>query len=275
MKPYNPLSLQRFAAICFCLAIASIWVLAVRPAAADVIHFKDGMRTICDGKAWEEKEEVHCEHEGGILIYPRAEVKSIEKTVPLETLPEGNPDAPAAASPEVPPARAVETPPSDASPRVVPAPRSMPRPESGLLFYDPRRPKKYWSSETRHHDTFREAVAALAADYDRPAEWVEQHLGDSNDLVEIHRRLEETLSGGGDSESHTESASPTSEPFYNPRRPQPYWTSETDRHTTYADAVRALAREFSETPEWVESNMGETNDLQEIRRNLSRVKSGD
>lgn len=271
-----PRSAQRIFLIFLCAVAASLVFSDTRPVFADIIHFKDGMRTICDGMAWEEKDEVRCEHDGGILIYPRADLESIEKTLPLENPSEAPPDAPPNAPPPAPPAiDKADTPSPSAPPRVALAQPSMPRPESGLLFYDPRRPKKYWSSETRHHDTFREAVAALAADYDRPAEWVELHLADSNDLVEIRRRLEATLSGGDGPERPAESAAQTSAPFYNPRRPQPYWTSDTGRHTTYADALQALAREFSETPEWVEANMGESNDTSEIRRNLTRVKSGD
>jgi hypothetical protein len=269
-----PLSSKPVSTICLCVAIASIWIPAVRPALADIIYFKDGMRTVCDGKAWEEKDEVRCEHEGGILVYPRADLKSIEKTLPLETLPEAPLDAPPVAAVPVPPAKSDGIPPPAPPHRVVPAPLSMPRPESGLLFYDPRRPKKYWSSETRHHNTFREAVSALATEYDRPVEWVEQHLTDSNDLVEIRLSLEEKLSGNDDLAAPPEDTSQISMDFYNPRRPQPYWTSDAARHTTYASAIQALAREFSETPEWVEAHMGESNDLHQIRRSLNRVKSG-
>ncbi len=233
------------------------------------------MRTVCDGMAWEEKDEVRCEHDGGVLIYPRADLKSIEKTLPLETPSEAPPDAPPAAPSSAPPAAsAAEMQPAPAAPRAAPAQPSMPRSESGLLFYDPRRPKKYWSSQTRHHDTYPEAIAALAAEYDRPAAWVEQHMADSNDLVEIRRLLEAKLSAGDGPGRPAESAAQTSEPFYKPRRSQPYWTSDTARHSTYADALQALAREFSETPEWVEAHMGESNDINEIRRNLDRAKAG-
>ncbi|MCK7509243.1 MAG: hypothetical protein MZV70_37870 [Desulfobacterales bacterium] len=61
----------------------------------------------------------------------------------------------------------------------------------------PARPKKYWSSPTRQHDSYREAVFALAADFDHPVEWVEQHMIDSNDLMEIRRHLEEQACGRG------------------------------------------------------------------------------
>jgi hypothetical protein len=271
-----PRSACSLPAIYLCVFISSIWSISVRPSSADIIYFRDGMRTVCDGRAWEEKDEVRCEHEGGLLIYPKADVTSIEKTLPLVTPSEAPPDAPPPPPAPAPAKTADMPPPAKSPPRVLPAPPSMPRPDSGLLFYDPRRPKKYWSSATRHHDTFREASSALAAEYDRPREWVERHLADSNDLVEIRRSLEEALSGGGDNPAPPpEGASQISMEFYNPRRPQPYWTSDTARHTTYADAVQALAHEFSETPEWVEANMGESNDIHEIRRSLSRVKSGE
>jgi hypothetical protein len=291
------------------ISIALTALLYCHPAAADIIHFKDGMRTLCQGRAWEEKDEVRCEHQGGVLVYLKADVQFIEKTLPSDPLPENPPDAPpdpaaarrpappappAAAAPAAPapppPAEAVQPAspppaapaPSAASPSVTPPPRvapkfpsGPPKPESGLMFYDPRRPKRYWSSETRHHDSFPEAVAALAAEYDRPPEWVERHLGDTNDLVEIRHILEAQLSAPAEAEAPPETAAEAPVDFYNPRRPQPYWSSESGRHATYAEAVHALAKEFSETPEWVESHMGESNDLNEIRRNLSRLKSGE
>lgn len=64
---------------------------------------------------------------------------------------------------------------------------------SGVRFYDPRRIKKYWSSETAHHSTLKEAIDALANQYGVSAEWIERHLGDSNDLAEIHHIIQESM----------------------------------------------------------------------------------
>ena len=64
---------------------------------------------------------------------------------------------------------------------------------SGILFYDPRRSYKYWvSSESKHH-TLDEAIETLANQYARSTEWVINHLGETNDLAEIHRNLEAGL----------------------------------------------------------------------------------
>ena len=47
---------------------------------ADIIFFKDGMKTVCQHRAWEEEGEVKCEYEGTILIYQKKDVDRIEKT---------------------------------------------------------------------------------------------------------------------------------------------------------------------------------------------------
>ena len=64
---------------------------------------------------------------------------------------------------------------------------------SGILFYDPRRTYKYWvSSESKHH-TLDEAIDTLANQYARSTEWIINHLGETNDLTEIHRNLKAGL----------------------------------------------------------------------------------
>jgi hypothetical protein len=60
---------------------------------------------------------------------------------------------------------------------------------SGLLFYDPRRAEKYWVSPDSRHRTMKEAIDALAKKYEQTPDWIMAHLGDTNDLVEIHRNL--------------------------------------------------------------------------------------
>jgi hypothetical protein len=59
----------------------------------------------------------------------------------------------------------------------------------GMLFYDPRRPYKYWTHESSHHRTLKGALDALAGQYDRSPEWIKAHIGDTNDLGEIHKNL--------------------------------------------------------------------------------------
>jgi hypothetical protein len=249
------------------LAVAATALLGAHRSDADIIHFKDGMRTVCQGKAWEEKDEVRCEYEGGVLIYPKADVQTIERRPSLAPLPTAPPEnqtlrtpGPASAAPSVPPARALAL------------PQSRPN-ASAVLFYDPRRPKKYWSSPTRQHDSYREAVSALADDFDRPAEWVEQHMPDSNDLMEIRRHLEERCAAGDEAQPAAEAPAETVIEFYNPRRPAKYWTSEKAHHNSLAEALQALAHDFSETPEWVESHMPDSNDLKVIRQSLAQAKN--
>ena len=251
------------------LAVASTALLGAQRAGADIIFFKDGMKTVCQGKAWEEKDEVRCEYGGGVLIYPKADVQTIERRS-------------APAPPTVPPEnQAVRVPgPASEPASAPPPPRALALPQnrpnaSAVLFYDPRRPKKYWSSPTRQHDSYREAVSALSADFDHPVEWVEQHMIDSNDLMEIRRHLEDRRAAGDETQSAMGAPAETAVEFYNPRRPAKYWTSENAHHNSLAEALQALARDFSETPEWVESHMSDSNDLSVIRQSLTQAQNPD
>ena len=252
------------------LAVASSALLGAQRAGADIVHFKDGMKTVCQGKAWEEKDEVRCEYGGGVLIYSKADVQTIERRpdpVPPPTAPPENQAVRV-------PGPVSETPSAAPPARVLALPPARPN-ASGVLFYDPRRPKKYWSSPTRQHDSYREAVFALSADFDHPVEWVEQHMIDSNDLMEIRQHLEERRAAGDETQSATGVPAEKIVEFYNPRRPAKYWTSETAHHNSLAEALRALARDFSETPEWVESHMAVSNDLNVIRQSLTQAQNPD
>ena len=66
----------------------------------------------------------------------------------------------------------------------------------GIQFYDPRRPSKYWTGPSTHHDTLQEAVDALADAYGVSPSWVEQHMGDTNELSEIHDNIRGNLQKG-------------------------------------------------------------------------------
>ncbi len=235
--------------------------------AGDTILFHDGMRTLCTGRAWEEKDQVHCEYRGGVLTYPRKEVLRIEKD-------------PAAATQQEPAAQGQKTPSVPAGPKAtfmerakplpIPTP-SAPKGSGGPLFYDPRRPKRYWSSPTRHHDTYEQAVAALSAEFGKPLPWIEERLADTNDLNEIRKRLQGEFSPpieGGERTGTERLPSASGIEFYNPRRPKRYWTSPEAQHETLAEALQALAREFGKAPEWVERHMGEANDTGLIRHAL-------
>ena len=58
--------------------------------------------------------------------------------------------------------------------------------------------------------------------------------------------------------------------FYEPRRHYKYQTDTTTSYHTLKEAVDDLAAKFDKTPRWVELNLGDTNDLGQIYRNLSR-----
>jgi len=54
----------------------------------------------------------------------------------------------------------------------------------------------YWTSATAKHNTFKEAISTLAKEYDRSQEWVQQHMGNTNNLNEIHQNLANHKSAG-------------------------------------------------------------------------------
>jgi hypothetical protein len=232
----------------------------------DTIYFKDGMRMLCQTRAWEEKDEVHCEYEGGLLIYPKRDVDHVEKGPAVEA------DAVLKKSQDQgsqPPPRASAA----FSPARPAAPSSASSPASGVLFYDPRRAKKYWSSPTVKHDSYRNAIAALAEEFDRPVQWIEENMGETNDLEEIRDNL-----SAKKQPTMPAPAGPLPAPggegieFYNPRRPQKYWTAQDARHSTFGEAMEALGREFGKPAAWIETHMGDSNDLDLIRHALRNAQ---
>lgn len=65
--------------------------------------------------------------------------------------------------------------------------------DRGIKFYDPRRKKKYWTENMARHDTLHDALAALARQYDVTPQWIEDHMGESNLLVDIHQSIRSSL----------------------------------------------------------------------------------
>lgn len=143
-------------------------------------------------------------------------------------------------------------------------------PVDGILFYNPRRTYKYWAGIDSKHHTLKEAVDALAKKFDRTPQWVEKHLGNTNDLGDIYRSLAQI-------DEHPRAqiktgAVPKGALFYDPRRPYKYWAGETSRHRTLDQALTALAIQYDRSPEWIKAHLGETNDLTEIHQNLMKSK---
>jgi len=58
--------------------------------------------------------------------------------------------------------------------------------------------------------------------------------------------------------------------FYNPRRKHKYWVSSTSLHNTLEAAIAALSAKYARNPEWVKANMGDTNSLYKIHKNLGK-----
>jgi hypothetical protein len=255
-------------------------------AVADIIFFKDGMKTVCQERAWEEGDEIKCEYQGAILTYQKNDVLRIEKTrtqkesenssqtKEAELKPTSQVAAPLVEinSPETEKTSAPgnESQPSSKSPQGSESLKT-----SGLEFYNPRRPHKYWTSATAKHDTFKAAIAALAEQYDRSADWIQQHMGDTNDLDQIHRNLSNSkLNAPAEIQTADEEKTPEIL-FYNPRRPHKYWTSATAQFDTFKEAISELANAYDRPPEWIQQHMGDTNNLSEIHANLAKSKSAD
>jgi hypothetical protein len=238
----------------------SLFLLA-SAANADIIYFKDGLKTICQEKAWEEDGQVKCEYGGWVLNYNKADILRILKTTP---------PAPAAPpEPRNPVAVANPDPPKPIKRKV------MPPGLEGVAFYDPRRPYKYWTDKDTKHKSYQEAIQVLATKYERTPEWIQANMGDTNDLSEIHRNL----AGVPDNQTGKIDKPPAQQQpeidFYNPRRPFPYWTDASTKHKNFKEAIQTLATEYSRTPEWVQQFMGQTNDLSQIHRNLRTRRSAE
>jgi hypothetical protein len=226
--------------------------LIVLPVGADIIYFKDGMKTICQEKAWEENGQIKCDFAGWVLTYPKEEILRIVKTNPIEqtTPPEKKR-----------PVDQIVT--KDSSTQI----NAPPKPD-GIAFYNPRRPYKYWTGPNSKHKSYKEAIQALAKKYQRSPQWIQTHMGDSNDLLQIHQHL---ASPDLNRETDAVKAPPLKPPgiaFYNPRRSYPYWTSNTLKHKSYHEAIKTLAEKYGKSPQWVQKNMGDSNDIDKIHQNL-------
>ena len=230
--------------------------LIVMSVHADIIYFKDGMKTICQDKAWEEDGQIKCDYAGWVLTYSKDDVQRIVKTNPKKK--------------SAPP---IKKPPREPMVNKNPRPNKPKLPQrDGIAFYNPRRPYKYWTGKNSKHKTYKEAIQTLAQKYERSPEWIQVHMGDSNDLYQIHQNLTNpNLKPEAEIVQKPVSNSPGIA-FYNPRRTYPYWTSKTSKHKSYHEAIQTLAEEYNKAPQWIQNHMGNSNDLKEIRENLNTAK---
>ena len=263
------------------LALAYLAIILVPfNISADIIFFKDGMKTVCEERAWEEGPEVKCEYRGLVLTYQKNDVLRIEKIESEKTVPESQ-DALKAGSGVGQTAPASKPPPSSkqAAPKKKlqnPAKKADSFKTTGLEFYNPRRPQKYWASKNSKHNTFKEAVAALALQYDRSPEWIQNHMGTTNDLNEIHRNLaDQKQNKPAEIQEEDNIVKAPEIVFYDPRRTHKYWTSATAKHNTFQEAIAALAEEYGRSTEWIQQNIGNTNNLSEIHQNLANKKAAE
>ena len=228
--------------------------LIALPVNADVIFFKDGMKTVCQEKAWEEDGQIKCEYAGWVLTYPKNEVLRIVKT---------NPSKNAASSEK-----------NHGTPKTIRKDKTKKNSSSeadGIVFYNPRRPYKYWTGSNSKHKSYQEAIQSLATKYGRSPEWIQAHMGDTNDLEQIHENLANAAVKQETAVAQPSAPKSSGIVFYNPRRPFPYWTGKASKHKTYKEAIQALAAKYGRSPQWIQENMGESNDLNEIHQNLTNA----
>ena len=147
--------------------------LLVLPVKADIIYFKDGMKTICQEKAWEEDGQIKCEYAGWVLTYPQNDVLRIVKTNALKN-----------AASRAKSGRENKITLNDKNTQKTSPPSS-----EENVFYNPRRPYKYWTGKNSKHKTYNEAIKTLATEYGQSLQWIQENMGDSNDLNEIHQNL--------------------------------------------------------------------------------------
>ena len=229
--------------------------LIVLPVNADIIYFKDGMKTICQEKAWEEDDQIRCEYAGWVLTYPKADVLRVHKTRPKkQTTLTGNNGR----------KRPIII--KDSGDKKVSPPIA-----DGIVFYNPRRPYTYWTGKNSKHKNYKSAIQALANQYDRSPEWIQAHMGDTNDLEQIHQNLANQVLNQETVVDPPPAPTSSGIVFYNPRRPFPYWTGKALKHKSFKEAIQALAVEYGQSPQWVQKNMGESNDLNEIHQNLKNA----
>lgn len=177
-----------------------------------------------------------------------------------------------------------------------------------VAFFNPKRDKKYWSDRNSGHTKLSNAIASIARYYGKTPAWVEQHMGQENDLGLIHSNLIAAIENDeqpsaaeteaihflkkGSSEINADNRSmpeenhaevkaasvsrDTPDPpsiskdilFYDPRRPKKYWASMSSHHNTLDGAVHALAEFYGIPASWVEDHLGNTNQLYKIHENI-------
>jgi ribonuclease HI len=240
---------------------------------ADIIFFKDGMKTVCEDRAWEEGTEVKCEYQGLVLTYQKNDVLRIEKIETEKSSPKNQASSKTASG-------FAKQPPGITQPsslkKAVPKKKLKSLANNagsfktmGLEFYNPRRPHKYWTAKNAKHNTFKAAVAALAVQYDRSPEWIQHHMGTTNDLDEIHRNLTNRKQNTAVKIQADDNETAPEILFYDPRRPHKYWTSTTAKHNTFQEALAVLAEKYGRSTDWVQQHIGNTNNLNEIHQNLA------
>ena len=146
---------------------------------ADIIYFKDGLKTICQERAWEENDQIKCEYAGWIITYQKSDVLRIIKSTSSKRT----------AQPKIKDQVKIQTGPAGDLTKNID-----PKIAKEITFYDPRRPYKYWTDQNTKHKSYKEAIKALSLKYERSPEWIRHNMGHTNNLIEIHQNLRTQIS---------------------------------------------------------------------------------
>lgn len=149
------------------------------------------------------------------------------------------------------------------------------------LFFNQNEAYPYRTGQDKAFRTQTEALQALAAQYGRSVQWVQDHFGMANDLKTIHANLAKAASKPAEEQRENQNVHekidatdlmhrPRGLQFYNPRRKEKYWIGKTQRYNSLNEAMAALANQYNVTVEWIESHMGNTNNLNEIHKNIQK-----
>lgn len=181
--------------------IFGFWFWEVADAMADRIIMKDGTIEESD-HIWETEKYIHFILKGTTSVEIRF-LKDIVERVESDsiTFPAKIPDTTQVQS------ETDQTSPMGAAgqPTIVEASEQIPphdqgpddqlaKANKGVRFYDPHREKRYWAERNAHFDTLDEALAAIAVRYQRPTDWVVDHMGEENDIGIIFSNLNHRLS---------------------------------------------------------------------------------
>ena len=239
---------------------ALLVVLLPGLASSDLIVLKDGTQVKAQ-KVWEESDLVHFtlpDYDGIVVTYAKEIVSRIEKekTVTGELPPDSKPQEPAKESAAAEKALSVEKPdkrPTASGPLGAAVQLSKTTDKGGEGTGEPPGAGREIPSAP--------VITSSSTEASRMPVTNDEHAGN---------RMAKGVPVSPNIADEELVQRVTGIQFYDPRRHYKYQTDAATSYHTLKEAVDDLAAKFDKTPRWVELNLGDTNDLGQIYRNLSR-----